>query len=83
MLTASPANGPTFNTRSNTQHTSSSATSTPHPDISPKISQESTTTQIPLTADRLAALLQMQRTDTFCKQISKHLLNGNTLHHEF
>ena len=74
MLTASSADGPTFNTRSHTQHTSPSATnSTPHPNISPQISQESTTTPKPLTEDRLDALLQMQRTDLFCKHISKCL----------
>ena len=82
-LTASATDGPAFNTRSCTQHTSPSATSTPHPNILPKISQESTTTPKPLTADRLDALLQMQRTDPFCKCISKHLLNGKVLHHEF
>ena len=83
MLTASPADGPAFNTRSHTQHTSPSTTSTPHPDISPRISQESTTTPKPLAADRLDALLQMQRTDLFCKCISKCLLNGKAPHHEF
>ena len=62
MLTAS-SDGPPFNTTSCTQHTSSKTTSTPHPGISPQISQESTTTPKPLTADRLDALLQMQRTD--------------------
>ena len=74
---------PAFNTRSCTQHTSSNTTSTPHPNISPQISQESTTTPKPLTADRLDALLQMQRTDPFCKHISKRLLNGKAPHDEF
>ena len=83
MLTASLTDGPTFNTRSGTQHTSPGATSTPHADISPKISQESTTTPKPLTADRLDALLQMQRTDPFCKCISKRQLNGKAPQHEF
>ena len=32
-----------------------------------------------LTADRLEALLQMQKTDPFCKWISKHLSNGKHL----
>ena len=41
------------------------------PDISPRISQETTPTPKPLTADRLEALLQMQRTDPFCKCIPK------------
>ena len=36
-----------------------------------------------LTADHLDALLQMQRTDPFCKCISKRLLNGKAPHHEF
>ena len=71
MLTASHTDGPTFNTRSNTQNTSPSTTSTPHPDVSPRISQQPTPTPKPLTADRLEALLQMQKTDPFCKHISK------------
>ena len=83
MLTASPTDRPAFNTRRYTQHTSPNATTTTHPNISPIISQESTTTPKPLTADRLDALLQMQRTDPFCKCISKRLLNGKAPHHEF
>ena len=71
MLTASHAEGPTFNTRSHTQHTSPSTTSTPHPDISPKSFQETNPTPKPLTVDRLEALPQMQRTNPFCKHISK------------
>ena len=83
MLTASSTDGPTFNTRSHAQHTSSNATSTSHPNTPPQISQESTTTPKPLTVDRLDALLQMQRTDPFCKCISKRLLNSKAPHHEF
>ena len=83
MLTASHTNEPAFNTRSHTQNASPSTTPTPHPDISPRISQETIPTTIPLTVDRLDALLQMQRTDPFCKCISKHLLNGKAPHHEF
>ena len=56
--------------------------SIPHPDISPKISPKATPTPKPLTADRLEALLQMQRTDLFCKCISKCLLNGKAPQHE-
>ena len=82
MLTASSTDGPAFHTRSCTQHTSN-ATSTPHPDTSPQISQESTTTPKPLTVDQLDALLQMQRTDQFCKCISKRPLNSKAPHHEF
>ena len=83
MLTASSTDGPAFYSRSHTQHTSSSATSTPHQDTLPQISQEPTTTPKPLTVDHLDALLQMQRTDPFCKCISKRLLNGKASHHEF
>ena len=35
-----------------------------------------------LTADKLEALLQMQKTDHFCKWISKHLSNGKAPQHE-
>ena len=35
------------------------------------------------TTNRLEALLQMQRRDPFCKHISKQLLNGEALQHEF
>ena len=82
MLTASSNNGPTFHTRSHTQNTSSS-TSTPHPDKTPQLSQEPLTTPKPLTADRWDALLQMQGTETFCKHISRRLLNGKAPHHGF
>ena len=83
MPTASSTDGPAFHARSNTQYSSSSATSTPHPDTSPQISQEPTTTPKPLKADCLDALLQIQRTDPFYKYISKRLLNGKAPHHEF
>ena len=36
----------------------------------------------PLTEDRLQVLQQMQRTDSFCKHISKCLSNGRALKHE-
>ena len=83
MLTASSIDRPAFHTRSHTQHTSSGTTSTPHPDTAPQISQEPTTTPKPLTVDCLDTLLQMQKTDPFCKCISKRLLNGKGPHHEF
>ena len=73
MLAASSTDRPAFLTRSHTQHTSSSATSTPHLDTVPQISQEPTTTPKPLTADHLDALLQMQKTDPFHKCISKEI----------
>ena len=83
MLTATHTDGPTFHTRGHTQNTSPNTNSTPHPDISPQISQETTPTPKLLTADRLAALLKMQRTDPFCKCISKRLLNGKAPQHDF
>ena len=82
MLTASSTDGPVFHTRSQTQNTSST-TSTLYPHTTPQISQEPTTTPKPLTAECLDALLQMQRTDPFCKCISRRLLNGKVPHHEF
>ena len=82
MLTASSNDEPAFHTRSHTQNTSDT-TSTPHPDTTPQISQEPTTTPKLLTAEHLDALLQMQRTDPFCKCISRRLRNSKAPHHEF
>ena len=70
MLTASSSDGPASHTRGHTQ-TTSDTTSIPHPDTTPQISQKPTTTPKPLTAEHLDALLQMQRTDPFCKCISR------------
>ena len=83
MLTASSTDGPAFHTRSCTQHTSLSTTSSPQLGTTPQNSQEATTAPKPLTADCLEDLLQMQKTDPFCKCISKRLLNGKLPHHEF
>ena len=83
MLTVSSTDRPAFITRSHTQHTSLSTTSSPHLDTAPQISQESMTAPKLLTADCLDASLQMQRTDLFCKCISKTLLNGKAPHHKF
>ena len=82
MLTVSSNDQPAFHTRSCTQNTSDT-TSTPDMDTTSQISQEPTTTPEPLTAECLDALLQMQRSDPFCKSISKRLLNGKAPHHEF
>ena len=83
MLTASSTDGPAFHTRSHTQHSSSSATSTPHPDTSLQISQEPNTTPKQLTADCMDTLLQIQRTNPICKCIFKRLLSSKAPHHEF
>ena len=82
MLMASLNDRPAFHTRSRTQNipdptSASPVTPTPH------ISQDDTPTPKSLTADPRDALLQMQRTDPFCKCISKRLLNGKAPHHEF
>ena len=82
MLTASLNDGPAFHTRSHTQSTSD-PTSAPPAEPTPHISQDATPTPKSLTADHLDALLQMQRTDPFCKCISKRLLNGRAPHHKF
>ena len=82
MLTVTHIDGPVSNTRSCTKKNSPDTTSTPHPDVSPNISLDATQTPKPLTVDRLEALLQMQRTDPFCKHISKCLFNGKVLQHE-
>ena len=82
MHTASFNDGLAFHTRSHTQSTSDS-TSAPHTDTAPNISQDATTTPKSLTADHLDALLHMQRTDPFCKCMSKRLLNSKAPYHEF
>ena len=76
MLSVTNTDGPTFNTRSQTHQHLSPDTSTSQPDIMPEVSTIANPTPKSLTADRLEALLQMQKTDPFCKRISKHLLNG-------
>ena len=57
-------------------------TSTIQPDVTPEISKAPDPTPELLTAERLEALLQMQKTDAFCKRISKHLSNGKVPKHE-
>ena len=74
--------GPAYNTRRHTKKDSAGTTFTPHPDVTPNISPDTNQTPKSLTPDRLEALLQMQRTDPFCKHISKHLFNGKAPQHE-
>ena len=57
-------------------------TSTVQPDAAPEISKAPDPTPKSLTADRLEALLEMQKTDPFCKRISKCLSNGKAPQHE-
>ena len=82
MLTVTHTDGAASNTRSCTKKESPGTTSTPHPNVSPNISPDATKTPKPLTADRLEALLLMERTDPFCRHISKCLFNGKALQHE-
>ena len=81
MLTASTTDGPASHTRSHTQSASDS-TSTPQAMPQPHISQDNDPTPKYITEDHREALLQMQHTDSFCKCISKRLLNGRAPHHE-
>ena len=57
-------------------------TSTSQPDMMPEVSEVPDPTQKSLTAERLEALPQMQKTDPFCKRISKCLSNGKAPQHE-
>ena len=81
-LTASLNDGPAFHTRSCSQSISD-PTSAPPVEPTLHISQDDTPMLKSLTADQWDALLQMQRTDPFCKHISKRLLNGKAPHYEF
>ena len=69
MLTASLNDGPASHTRSHTQ-SMLDPTSAPPAAPTPHICQDDTPMPKSLTADRWDALLQMQRTDPFCKHIS-------------
>ena len=71
MLTVSITDGPTYNTRSQTRQQSTQDNTTTQPSIIPNVSSVPNPTPKSLTEDRLEALLQMQRTDPFCKRISK------------
>ena len=82
MLTASLNDRLAFHTRSHTQIISD-PTSAPPAEPTPHISQDATPMSKSLTADHLDALLQMQRTDPFCKCISKRLLNSKAPHQGF
>ena len=88
MLTATNHDGPVFNTRSRTTQCTITEDLTPQPQASTMTPDITTVTDTPdvipklFTEDRLHVLLQMQRTDPFCKCISKHLSNGKAQKHE-
>ena len=75
MLSVTDTEEPAFNTRSQTHKCLPMDTSTSQPDITPDASEARDPTPKTLTADRLHTLLQMQKTDPFCKRISKCLSN--------
>ena len=82
MLSVSNTDGPAFNTKSCNQQHLTPGTSTTKPSVTPDIASTPDPTPKSLMADRLEALLQMQKTDPFCKQISKCLSNGKGPKHE-
>ena len=82
MLSVINTDGPAFNTKSQTQQCLAPDSSTAQPSITPDIVSTPDPTPKSLTADRLKALLQMQKTDPFCKQISKCLPNREAPKHE-
>ena len=81
-LSISNTDGPAFNTKSQTQQHFAPDTSTAQPSITPDTMSIPDPTPKSLTTDRLEVLLQMQKTDPLCKQISKCLSNGKAPKHE-
>ena len=83
MLSATNLDGPAFNISSRTAQDSSSEETTPQTDaVEMNVTDTSSNTPKSLTVDRFQVLLQMQKTDPFCKHISKRLSNGKALKHE-
>ena len=78
MLTVTDTDGPAFNTRSQTKQDPTASNSTVPPDITPDISPVTSPTPKSLTAVRLEALIQMQKTDPFCNCISEQLFVGKS-----
>ena len=82
LLSVTNSDGHTFNTRSQTHQCLSMDTPTVQPAVTSEVSKTPNPTQKSPTADRLEALLQMQKTDPFCKRISECLSNGKEPQHE-
>ena len=82
LLSITNSNGPAFNIRSQTHQCLSMYTSTSQLDIMPEVLEVQDPTTKSLTADRLEALLQMQKIYPFCKMISKCLSNEKASLHE-
>ena len=71
LLSVTNSDGPAFNTRCQTHQHLSTDTSTVPPDVMPDISTAPDPSPKLLMTDKLEALLQMQKTDPFCKRISR------------
>ena len=85
MLSATNLDGTALNTRSKIAQCNTTKDPAPQPQsdaVTPDATDMPSITPKLLTTDRLQALLQMQRTDPFCKCISKCLSNGKALKHE-
>ena len=82
LLSVTNSDGPAFNTKSQTCQSLSMDSSASQPDVMPEISKTPDPAPKSLTADRLEALLQMLKTDPFCKRVSKHSSNGKAPQHE-
>ena len=88
MLSATNHDGPTFHTRNRTAKSNMTKHLTPQPKPDTATLDITNITDIPdampkpFTKDRLQALQQMQRTDPFCKHISKCLSNSKAPKHE-
>ena len=88
MLTATHLDATSFHTRSRTAQcniredlTLQPKTVTVTPDITAVLDTPDTAPKL-LTSDKLQALLQIQRTDPFCKCIFKYVSNGKAPKHE-
>ena len=68
LLSVTNTDGPAFNTRSQTHQCLSLDTSTSQPNFTPEVSEVMDPTPKSLSADRLEALLQMQKTHSFCQK---------------
>ena len=88
MLTVTDYDGQAFNTRIRTAKCTITRDLIPQPHADTVTPDITTVKDTPdamsnqLAEDTLHVLLQMQRTDPFCKHISKHLSNGKAPKHE-
>ena len=81
MLSVTDTERPAFNTRRQTHQHLTIDTSTSQPDITPDVSEARDPNQKP-SQPIGKSVLQMQKTDPFCKRISKCLSNRKAPQHE-